>query len=57
MEAIQEKLNSMVYNTWIIQSAVCLTNTILDQGNSPAVLRWLYGPKMNYSRVVNVAPP
>ena len=38
MEAIQEKVNSMVYNTWIIQSAVCLTNTILDQGNSPAVL-------------------
>ena len=38
MEAIQEKVNSMVYNTWIIQSAVCLTNTILDEGNSPAVL-------------------
>jgi acyl-CoA dehydrogenase len=38
MEAIQEKVNSMVYNTWIIQSAICLTNTILDQGNSPAVL-------------------
>ncbi len=38
MEAIQEKVNSIVYNTWIIQSAVCLTNTILDEGNSPAVL-------------------
>ena len=38
MEAIQEKVNTMVYNTWIIQSAVCLTNTILDEGNSPAVL-------------------
>jgi acyl-CoA dehydrogenase len=38
MEAIQEKVNSMVYNTWIIQSAICLTNTILDEGNSPAVL-------------------
>ena len=38
MEAIQEKVNSMVYNTWIIQSAICLTNTILDQCNSPAVL-------------------
>ena len=38
MEAIQEKVNTMVYNTWIIQSAVCLTNTILDQGNSPAVI-------------------
>ncbi len=38
MEAIQEKVNTIVYNTWIIQSAVCLTNTILDEGNSPAVL-------------------
>ena len=38
MEAIQEKFNNMVYNTWIIQSAVSLTNDILDNGNSPAVL-------------------
>ncbi len=38
MEAIQEKVNTMVYNTWIIQSAICLTNTILDDGNSPAVI-------------------
>ena len=38
MEAIQEKINIMVLNTWIIQSAVKLTNDILDNGNSPAVL-------------------
>ncbi len=38
MEAIQEKINSMVFNTWIIQSSVKLTNDILDEGNSPAVL-------------------
>ena len=38
MEAIQEKINDMVLNTWIIQSSVKLTNDILDEGNSPAVL-------------------
>ncbi len=38
MEAIQEKINAMVFNTWIIQSSVELTNDILDDGNSPAVL-------------------
>ena len=38
MEAIQEKFNNMVYNTWIIQSAVNMTNDILDNGNSPAVV-------------------
>ena len=38
MEAIQEKVNKMVLDTWIIQSSVELTNTILDDGNSPAVL-------------------
>ena len=38
MEAIQSKFNNMIYHTWIIQSAVGLTNDILDQGNSPAVL-------------------
>ncbi len=38
MEAIQEKFNTMIYNTWIIQSAVALTNDILDSGNSPAVI-------------------
>ncbi len=38
MEAIQKKYNNIIYNTWIIQSAVALTNDILDDGNSPAVL-------------------
>ena len=38
MEAIQEKVNNMVYNTWMIQSSVSLTNDILDNGHSPAVL-------------------
>ena len=38
MEAIQEKINAMVFNTWIIQSSVELTNNILDAGNSPAVI-------------------
>ena len=38
MEAIQEKVNKMVLDTWIIQSSIELTNTILDAGNSPAVL-------------------
>lgn len=38
MEAIQKKVNSMVFNTWIIQSSIELTNTILDAGNSPSVI-------------------
>ena len=38
MEAIQEKINNIVFNTWIIQSGVALTNDILDSGESPAVL-------------------
>ena len=38
MEAIKEKINTMVFNTWIIQSSIDLTNDILDAGNSPAVL-------------------
>lgn len=38
MEAIQEKVNKMVLDTWIIQSSVALTNDILDDGNSPAVI-------------------
>ena len=36
MEAIQEKVNKMVLDTWIIQSSIELTNAILDYGNSPA---------------------
>tara|TARA_B100000424_G_C22930994_1_gene495283 strand:+ start:152 stop:2062 length:1911 start_codon:yes stop_codon:yes gene_type:complete len=38
MEAIQQKFNNIIYNTWIVQSSVSLTNDILDNGNSPAVL-------------------
>lgn len=38
MEAIQQKYNNLLYNTWIIQSSVELTNTILDNGDKPAVL-------------------
>ena len=38
MEAIQQKFLNMIYNTWIIQSSVELTNDILDSGNSPAVI-------------------
>ena len=38
MEAIQEKVNKMVLNTWIIQSSVKMTNDILDSGTSPSVI-------------------
>jgi acyl-CoA dehydrogenase len=38
MEAIQEKFISMLVDTWIIQSSISLTNDILDNGSSPAVL-------------------
>ena len=38
MEAIQEKFNNMILNTWIIQSGVALTNDILDSGESPSVI-------------------
>ena len=38
MEAIQQKFNNVVYHTWLIQSAVELTNDILDDGCSPTVI-------------------
>jgi acyl-CoA dehydrogenase len=38
LEGIQEKMNRIIYNTWIIQSSVSLMNDILDSGNSPSVL-------------------
>ena len=38
MEAIQEKFLRMMYHTWIIQSSISLTNDILDEGKSPAVI-------------------
>lgn len=38
MEAIQDKFVEIIYHTWIIQSSVDLTNDILDNGSSPAVI-------------------
>ena len=38
MQGVQEKLIEMFFNTWVIQSSVALTNTILDSGEKPAVL-------------------
>lgn len=38
MEAIQEKFLRMMFHTWCIQSSVCMTNDILDEGKSPAVI-------------------
>ena len=38
MEAIQDKVNKIVLNTWIIQSSVKMTNDILDSGCSPSVI-------------------
>ena len=38
MQGVQEKILKMVYNTWLIQSSVALTNEILDSGEKPAVI-------------------
>lgn len=38
MEAIQEKFINMMKHTWMIQSSVEMTNDILDEGKSPAVI-------------------
>ena len=38
MQAIQEKMVNMMFHTWIIQSSVAMTNDILDNGKSPAVI-------------------
>lgn len=38
MQGVQEKILNMVYNTWLIQSSVDLTNEILDSGEKPAVI-------------------
>jgi acyl-CoA dehydrogenase len=38
MEGVQEKLVNMLFNTWIIQSGVDFTNSILDSGEKPAVI-------------------
>ena len=34
MQAIQEKFNNMIYNTWMIQSSIDMTNDILDNGQN-----------------------
>ena len=38
MQAIQEKINNIIFHTIIIQSSISLTNDILDSGKSPAVM-------------------
>lgn len=38
MEGIQDKIVEMLYHTWIIQSSVKLTNTLLDNGEKPGVI-------------------
>ena len=38
MEGVNQKLLDMIYETWIIQSSVNLTNVLLEQGNKPAVI-------------------
>ena len=38
MEAIQNKLSNIFYNTWLIQSSIFVTNFLLDEDEKPAVL-------------------
>ena len=38
MEGVNRKFLDMIFNTWIIQSSVHLTNTLLDNGEKPAVI-------------------
>ena len=38
MEAIQNKLASMLYQTWAIQASIFVTNKLLDEGEKPAVI-------------------
>ena len=38
MQGIQNKLVDMIYNTWIIQTSIELTNTLLDNGEKPGVI-------------------
>lgn len=38
MQGVQEKFIDMLFNTWLIQSGVSLTNDILDSGEKPAVI-------------------
>ena len=38
MEGVQNKLINMLYNTWLIQSSVDFTNSILDSGDRKSVV-------------------
>ena len=38
MEGVQAKMVNMIYNTWLIQCSVDLTNHLLDAGEKPAVI-------------------
>ena len=38
MEGVQNKLANMIYNTWVIQASVLITNKILDSGEKPSVI-------------------
>ena len=38
MEGVSNKFADMVYNTWLIQTSIGMTNDILDEGNKPAVI-------------------
>ena len=38
MEGVSNKFSDMIYNTWLIQTSIAMTNNILDQGNKPAVI-------------------
>ena len=38
MEGVQDKLVNMLYNTWTIHCGIDMMNTILDNGEKPAVL-------------------
>lgn len=38
MEGVSNKFCDMMYNTWLINCSVALTNSILDQGSKPSVI-------------------
>ena len=38
MEGVSNKFCDMLYNTWLINCSVALTNSILDQGTKPSVI-------------------
>lgn len=38
MEGVSNKFSDMLYETWLIQSSIAMTNNILDAGNKPAVI-------------------